>query len=515
MTGTIRIKPLVPAVWAPRLSMATVWGGLPTLLVAVVVWTSTDFPVDFWMHANLGRAMWQQHASIHADTFTHTIAGCPVVNQAWVAQLAFFAMARTGGYPLTQFLAGLVYAAGFGLISYVTFRRSGSIRITAALTLLTIATAMSNLAVRPQMFSVLLFGILLAILWTWMPRWTMVLGAGIVQLLWTNTHGAFPLGVVLPGIFLVGRAADVARHAGLNSVARDRYVRCYLGCCLAAAAIVFVNPNGPRVLDYVTGVTSLATSRNIEEWLPPTLATTTGRALFGSITVVLVVLGLSRKVVTVSDLLLLLAMLVLAAKSQRMVIWWACVLAPVLAPYAVAVLDHLFPRVKPAEQRTFHNAVVFGAVLLFVFFATPWTRCDNILLPATKRSRTPQAVPTGVVQFLRQRHYRGRLYQPMEWGALLSWELDPGAKVFVDSRIDFFPDPVWNDYVLISRRPDLAERILDRYAVDTVVWDRRRRPGLVRVLEQSKHWRRAYQDDLAVVYQRVAPDAAVVLSHAG
>lgn len=502
MTGPIHIDLRKQTSRLPRMSMTPVWATMPILLLLAVVWTNTDFPADFWMHANLGRAMWHEHAWIQADTFTHTIAGHPVVNQAWLAQLFIFSLVSTGGYALAQFVAGLIYAGGLAMVGYATYRRCGNVRLATALTFVSIAAAAGNLAVRPQMFSVLFFGALLVLLWTGPPRWTTVLGTALIQLLWTNTHGAFPLGVVLPGIFLVGRASDVARRDGPVAVAYDQRVRCLLACCIAAAGAVFINPNGTAVLGYVTGVTSLASSRGIEEWLPPTLDTAPGIALFASLAVVLAVLGMSRKTTSVLDTLLLVAMLVLAAKSQRMVIWWAMVVAPILAPHAAALLEDRRTQIKKSDPRTVDNTVVLGLVLLFVAFTTPWTRAHNPLLPAHKRLQMPRDTPNGALVFLQQRHYRGRLYQPMEWGALMSWRLDPAAKVFVDSRIDFFPDQVWNDYVRIGTHPEFADELLARYSVDTVVWDRRRDKGLLPTLAQSRRWTRIYQDDLAVVYQK-------------
>ena len=86
------------------------------------------------------------------------------------------------------------------------------------------------------------------------------------------------------------------------------------------------------------------------------------------------------------------------------------------------------------------------------------------------------------------------MYQPMEWGSYVSWQLDPRIKVFVDSRIDFFPDEVWTDYVSIGTRRDATLATLDRYAVNLVLWNPGLSEALPATLEASPNWQRVYED---------------------
>ena len=124
------------------------------------------------------------------------------------------------------------------------------------------------------------------------------------------------------------------------------------------------------------------------------------------------------------------------------------------------------------------------------------------LLPPGKRVAIPVDEPRGAVRFLAAGDHRGRMYQPMEWGSYVSWQLDPRVQVFVDSRIDFFPDRVWADYVSIGTRPDRALALLDRYGVNLVLWDPRLSRDLPALLESAPEWRRVYDDRTSVVFAR-------------
>ncbi len=502
MTTTSSSQLLLAPRILPRLSMTTVWLITPILLVGIVVWTNTDFPADYWMHANLGRCMWQHRDWIRVDTLTHTIAGQPVRNQAWLAQLLLYALAAAGGYSLAQFIAGLIYAASWLLIVYATYRRCRRARITAALALLALGATLSNVAVRPQMFSVFLFSALLAVLWRRSRSWWTVGAIAAIQLAWVNLHGAFPLGIVVVAIFVLGRAIDVGLRHGIRAILDDLWLRRLVWGLGAALLVSLVNPNGFQIVGYVTGVSTRAAARHIEEWLPPTLHSVAGIALFASIGLTVAVLGTSDKPLRATELLLLIAFLVLAARAQRMVIWWVLVLPAILAPH-IARLTALCQVRKSAlpVARDYSNTFVLGLLLLFGLFSTPWTRPYNFLLPNAKRRCQPQDMPTGALAFLRNAHYHGRMFQPMEWGAVVSWVLGPDARVFVDSRIDFFPDRVWQDYVTICRQPQSADSILDRYGVDTVLLDRNRNQDLIAQLDRSSRWHRAYADQLAVIYR--------------
>ncbi len=381
----------------PKIRVGTLWLVLPIVLLLVTVWTSTDYPVDFWMHVNQGKYMWQHHGLVVMDPFTHTIGGSPVLNQAWLAQLSLYAVTAIGGYPLAQFLAGVLYASAFAIIAVLAYRRSGNCRITAGLILLASVIAAANLGVRPQAASVILFALLLATLWSHGSHWVKIVAVAAIELVWTNVHGAFPLGVVLPGIFMVGAAMDVMARKGPQYVLRDPLVHCYGTCCIAAFVLMFANPNGWSAMKYVTGVSSSATSRHVEEWLPPTLDTITGIGFIGSIGLVIAVLGASRKKPATADLLLLVALLFLGAKSQRMVIWWAMALPVVLAPHVTSVARRLRAgsrRHPEGTEETPWNMIVALGLASFLLLATPWTRPWNPALPATKRQTAVRDAPT-------------------------------------------------------------------------------------------------------------------------
>jgi len=77
----------------------------------------------------------------------------------------------------------------------------------------------------------------------------------------------------------------------------------------------------------------------------------------------------------------------------------------------------------------------------------------------------------------------------------------PSAPVFVDSRIELFPDGIWADYDAVMAGREGWQGILDRWRVDAVVL----MPGdtaLASALSRDPGWRLAYRDGEGSVYVR-------------
>jgi hypothetical protein len=265
-----------------------------------------------------------------------------------------------------------------------------------------------------------------------------------------------------------------------------------------------------------------------------------GTAFMLSVAGTLALLCASRRRTSPTDTLLLAAFFLAGVTSQRMVIWWALVWPVILAPHVGAWCARwrwVAPRVwsvardalarrlardprgyasrlarraacmvrlegPRGEQSRLLNGVAASCLCALLLCSTPWTRMYNPLLPAGKRVAIPRDEPLGAVEFLASGDHQGRMYQPMEWGSYVSCQLDPRVKVFVDSRIDFFPDRVWADYVAIGTRPDRALDLLERYGVNLVLWDPRLSRGLPALLESSPDWQRVYRDQTSVLFVR-------------
>jgi hypothetical protein len=200
-----------------------------------------------------------------------------------------------------------------------------------------------------------------------------------------------------------------------------------------------------------------------------------------------------------SELLLFLATLYATLKTQRNMLIFALVAAPLFARYLQYWLDStsfgtslLGPRLT--NQRP--KLIVLTLLMLFplpVFAAR--LRATAYAPPQQQRMK----VPIKAVEYIRQNQVTGNTFTfPSIWGAYVIWEL-PSNPVYIDGR-DVYPEQFVDDYVEMVRGRLDWQGPFDLYGVNVVVIE----PGtlLARQLEKSGDWRRLYQDDMSAVFKR-------------
>src|SRR5207247_1118828 len=171
-----------------------------------------------------------------------------------------------------------------------------------------------------------------------------------------------------------------------------------------------------------------------------------------------VALTLPRRRPTVREVCLVLCFLPLACGSVRMVVWWLLAIAPLVT----ASLAAHWPNRATADVPEQPSVVVtgfLGLIMLLVVLSVPGMAAYNPLLAPARRSAPPtQTDLEAVAAYLPAGATPGRLFCRFEWGEYLSWALTPRYTVFMDGRIEIFPDEVWSQYTAVTcGRTDWAE----------------------------------------------------------
>ncbi len=178
------------------------------MLAFVHIATNTQYPQDYWHQVTTGEAIWQSGSLVRLEPFAFTIAGQPIINHNWLAQLLFYGVHQCGGHAAAQMMTALLYVAAVMLLQRILWRRAHEMRTVALLALVALGLSLANVTVRPQVFSVLLFVAELYVLWFWPPRWWRIAAVVAIEVLWTNMHGRVPVGG--------GAAWFVLRQPGLS-----------------------------------------------------------------------------------------------------------------------------------------------------------------------------------------------------------------------------------------------------------------------------------------------------------
>ena len=444
--------------------------------------------VDLAYHLRAGAMILDIGAIPSRDMFTFTAAGAPWLDQQWGAQVILAAVYRLGGWTGLVLLRAALVGVLFAVV-LATCRRAGLTQRTAAwLTLAVFIVTAVALALRPQLFGMLLFAFVVYLvvdgrahpnrLWLVLP----------IVAAWANLHGSFFLGPLIVGLAWLSDAHD--RVPGAHRT---------LAVALLAALAACLNPFGPQVWAYAAGLTTNAgVTARITEWQPTSVQSVPGILFFASAIAVAAIVARARRRLPWPALLWLAVFFAIGVYAARGVAWWPIGVLPVVAPLLAAGRANATSRTTERPRRP--NLAIAVAVVVVAIAVLPAWR------PADPGWGAPSGVvgsaPSGITAALRaMAGPADRLLNPQPWGSWFEFAL-PGLPVAIDSRIEVFPKTVWDDYETVSSASPGWVAILDRWGVTIIATSRDEDGTLAAALAASAAWKQTYADADGALFVR-------------
>ena len=441
---------------------------------------------SFFWHLQTGRWI-LDHGIPRSDPYSFSAPGVDWIAQSWLAEALYGLVDRAAGGFGIRLLVATTGALITALTYRLVLRLCADHLVAVGLTLAAVGASFTLWSERPLFLALLAF---VALLWIvevpdgFLGRHPMV-AVPVLMALWANVHGTFALGFLYLALHLAGRWLDRAPPwAG-----RERSLAAAAAVGLAAC---LVNPYGPGLLLFPLRLLSRGDIlRQVTEWRPPVPRSVQGIMLGIWVAVFLACLALGRRRLSRRDLVVTLPFLLLAVWAQRNI-----ALAP-LAGVAVAARAAAPAAARPASASPLNRIVVAALLAL----ASLWT---------VQAARQPDfdlhEYPAAAMRFVQDQGLLGRrLMTDDRWGGYVILAYWPRQRVFFDDRYDMYPLPVLRDAFRFYDADPAWSQILDRWAIDVVVWPRR--AGVIRLMEGHPGWERRYQDGLAAVYVRRAPPA--------
>ena len=462
------------------MTFGRLWAFLAIALPVLASLLASLPSVDLAYHLRAGALTLDTGLIPAADTFTFTAYGEPWLNQNWGAQAVLAAVYRAAGWAGLAILRAALVGALAGLV-YLACRGHGLNRRTAAwLTIAAFALASVALALRPQLFGLVFFAATLLLLSQRRDRPRLLWLVPLVVFAWANTHGSFFLGPVLVGLAWL---EDV--HDGHTGATRT------LAAAIVAAIATLINPFGPAIWLYATGLTTnpLVTER-ITEWQPTTLRTVPGLIFFASALLVVAFLARRGRMTPWPALLAFAVFFGIGAWAVRGIAWWAIGAAVIVA--ALAGAERGRATIEPMDRPRPANTLVAAVLVLAGIALLPFWR------PLDARLGAPSGVvanaPPGLTDAVAGSARPGdNLYLPQPWGSWFEFAV-PETRVVLDSRIELFPASVWERYETVAAGRDGWDTILDEWGVTLVIATGEGMGGLLDRLAADPGWREAYSD---------------------
>jgi len=519
----------------PRLS--DLWAFLAIALPVLAALVAAMPAVDLAYQLRAGGSILDGAGIPHSDTYTFTIAGAAWPDQQWGAQALLGLVYRSAGWNGLAILRAVLVGAVFGLLLLVVRRRAPQLpmRAAALLVLGAFLVAAPTLALRPQLFAMVLFAASLLVLADRYRHPDRVWLLPVFALLWANLHGSFPLAIALPGLawladlrgggatFPESPAGAARTAAGVAPPARRLGGHTMLAVAAVSTVATLANPLGLGVWSYVVNLATNPTiGARVSEWRPPGLTDAPGILFWLSVVVVVVFVAWRARRSRAGGrstlppwpaLLTLVLFALLGAATGRGLAWWPLVAVFVCAgllgsraapsPLPAAVLDAATGitgrkesrgRAWRADQGSPMNAFVAGILILAGIALLPmWRPTGPADIPSGVLSYAPQGITQRLALFSNLNSHAATVWNPQVWGSWLEFAV-PGELVAVDSRIELFPTSIWDDVDRVSRGGPDAIPILDRYHPDFVVVERPAQTALEDALSATPAWACIYQD---------------------
>lgn len=465
---------------------------------------------DYGWHLANGRHLADAILLGGADVYSWTAAGAAWIAHEWLTEAAMAGLNDWLGPTAVSIVAALLVATAFGLVALRSRRRA----VSRTVTLLTIgvgfAATLVSMAVRPQLLELLYLAATLLVVDAWLdshlPRTRLWLIVGAAALFWANTHGSFLLLPAVLGLVALGTVTGRERRWWEMAVAAG-----------IAAVVPLANPWGLALYGFAAqSLTSSVTGRLVQEWQPPDLLApsfspfTVGLALaaIGTLGALANRMPTRPNTRLASDLLVAIAILVLAIRSGRHVMLFGIAAAPLIAGGWSAV-GRAVGRLRPATTRMPPKAaldargrdVIDGVVFVVVVVALAVAGLV-VVGPDAQQRATDARYPTALLPALDAtyaQHPGARLFNEYTWGGFLE-STRPGVHVFIDGRSEVYGDAQLERYAQIAAGGPDALDALATLGVDLVLI--KTDSPLARALGGSGQWLMVASDDVGTLFAR-------------
>lgn len=479
-------------------SLTDVWVAVALAVAWAVFASGSVAPNDLWWHLRAGEWMLAHRAIPRVDLFSYTRAGAPWFYQAWLAEVLLALVHRAGGVAMLVAFGAAMNLLGYGLaLRAAVVHTDGNRRAAALAALLGMIVGTPVWQVRPQLFSIAMFGGLTAALFCRaeddlrLPRTMWLLPFGFA--LWANLHGGFVFGLVTLGI-------HVATHLWRWARRQAAFPTGWVVIGLLSLAAVLVTPLGLGMGEYVLGFAQHPVTRNLNlEFAPLNARQAVGIAFLAHLTLLMGLWLWQGHRPTLRETLLVVSYGGLTLVAVRGVVWYGLATTPVLARAIAAV--PMFRREREQRGVVWLNRTLIALLGLAVVATCPWLR-GYLPYPSITPAHPYLGAdtPVAAVAELRDLAQRGevRPFHSEAYGSYLIYAA-PEVPVFVDTRIELYPPEQWADYLAAnSARYDWHQR-LRAYGVNLLLLDKERQADLVEAAEADPLWELVYEDDQAVI----------------
>lgn len=452
---------------------------------------------DLPRHLLMGKYILQTGSVPTTEQFIYPYLNRHYVTHEWLADVIFYGIYKFSGLKGIVLFSAFALASAFYLI-YQSATTRFQTRLAAFLLVAWGALATSlNWATRPHLISMMFLAIWL--LWADKLRRGEKISIWLFpafMLVWSNMHGEFIAGILVLFSYAVGWVIDILLdNTNVNKVVGKNL---WMALILSALASL-LNPGGAGSWESILGFVNnqYLMSRMLES-NPPNFQMPEMRVLLGLIAISVFLLAIKKERMSSGQGLLLAGFTAMSLIAFRNIHLYGVVIPFVLAETLSAFnnisflfrLEANLHRIESQIKGLFW--VVASTILLGV-----------LVLSSTTADRLYQfnrsTFPAGAVEWLKENPQEGRMFNYLNWGGYINFNLWPEQLAFVDSVADVTGE-VTMQYETVIRLLPGWEGIFQQYEIGWVIV-----PSdsmLANALVDEHQWDILYKDETAIILRK-------------
>ena len=425
------------------------------------------------------------------DPFSYTMSSYPFIAHQWLSEAIIAYLYRLiGGLGLAAVFAFFVVFSLFISVSRIAKAYKNWLFVPLFLAICLLADFVS---VRPQIFSWVLFSVLIKLLFSDFKHKALL--TPIIFLGWVNLHGGFAAGFII--LFLI-TACEVFEN--------KRAVRESAVTLALSFLATIINPYGLRVWqEPIMTITDRTLSRYIVEWQSAVYISNFLFWIYLSFSAIFIVIY--RRTFKLSEKVVFVFLLFSALSSKKQIPLFVLFSLPLLV-YALSLFYAEAKKIKFGAIR-FKRLYRYLSILVITLYI-PFL---IVLVQRLSLFKEEKFYPVKAVELLQEEYPGGRIFTLYEWSGYINWKL-PKYKIFINGMMSIWrghEKPNESPHALVEYRDILIGKksfkdVIRKYGITTVLLPIKdnRSGDYSRLKSQtiSEGLSPVYKDNSAILYQK-------------
>jgi len=456
---------------------------------------------DLGRHLLTGQIITQTLQIPSTNLFSYTYPEFPFINHHWFSEVVFSAITSVSGYPGLFIFSLLLIVSAFGLV-LSTAANTGRIIPLAFLAIIYLRILFERTDLRPELLSFLFMSLMITILYRYREKYTRLIVLLIpLQLLWTNSHIYFPIGILVTVLF----AIDLGFLHRKNL--RTTQIKLLIITLFGMGLVTLINPHGLTGALYPFTVMQNY-GYTIEENQTPFFLQS-----LGFVKPSLLYLEIA--------LLILFSSLLATIKRFRLIDWLLATVFSAIAlsavrnfplfvfatlipcSYAVSTCISSFSNREKQSKPLMKYLALTCLLLFFCWQARAVVAMNPIGYGVHEDAKA-------ALDFVKKEGLKGSIFNNFDIGSYIESRLYPDEKVFIDGRPEAYPASfIKNVYIPMQEDKALFASLSNKYNFNTIIFSHTDQTPwgeqFVNTIVQDDTWRTVYLDPTIIVLVKNIP----------